>query len=193
MNISEASRLWLEFVKEGREWCDFHGKKGNSVTIDWTRKTLCSAFPETKKATNFTWNFSLSSNQMPLNIQDAICPLDQSWSNGWCVNLTQPSSAQLSPTGQMGSSLTLPLPFLVTIYHSLQSLIIFHMYISVFFKFQCGIVFKTALSSISFVCQVEGNLILCSQTSVRFIFLGCDKTWPFNFTLLFWELAIQES
>ena len=162
----------------------FSWKKGNSVTIDWTRKTLCSAFPETKKATNVTWNFSLSSNQMPLNIQDAICPLDQSWSNGWCVNLARPNPAQLA---KWVPPLLCHSPFWwPSTTHS--NLVIFHTFL---FSFNVVWYFKSC--SISFLCQVEGNLILCSQTFVRFIFLGCDKTWPFNFTLLFWELAIQES
>ena len=191
MNISEASRLWLEFVKEGREWCDFPGKKEIVSQLTEQGKHFVLLFPKQRKQPMLHGISLCLQTKCHLISKMQYVPLIRVGQMGGASILPDPT--QLSSAGQMGSSLTLPLPFLVTIYHSLQSLIIFHMYISVFFQFQCGIVFKTALSSISFVCQVEGNLILCSQTSVRFIFLGCDKTWPFNFTLLFWELAIQES
>ena len=70
----------------------FSWKKGNSVTIDWTRKTLCSAFPETKKATNFTWNFS------PICLQTK------------CHLISKMQYVPLIRVGQMGGASILPDP-----------------------------------------------------------------------------------
>ena len=99
MNISEASRLWLEFVKEGREWCDFPGKKEIVSQLTEQGKHFVLLFPKQRKQPmlhGISLCLQTKPNQMPLNIQDARCPLDQSWSNGWCVNLARPNPAQLA-------------------------------------------------------------------------------------------------
>ena len=49
MNISEASRLWLEFVKEGREWCDFPGKKEIVSQLTEQGKHFVLLFPKQRK------------------------------------------------------------------------------------------------------------------------------------------------
>ena len=49
MNISEASRLWLEFVKEGGEWSDFHGKKEIVSQLTEQGKHFVLVFPKQRK------------------------------------------------------------------------------------------------------------------------------------------------
>ena len=170
MNISEASRLWLEFVKEGRE-SDVIFLEKNEIVSQLTEqgKHFVLVFPKQRK--------------QPMLHGISLCLQTK------CHLISKMQYVPLIRVGQMGGASILPsptqpnwpngfLPYSATPLsgdHLPLTPISDHIsYISVFF--QCGIVFKTALSSISFVCQVEGNLILCSQTSGRFIFLGCDKT-----------------
>ena len=182
MNISEASRLWLEFVKEGREWCDFPGKKEIVSQLTEQGKHFVLLFPKQRKQPMLHGISLCLQTKCHLISKMQYVPLIRVGQMGGASILpdpTQPNPAQPSwPNGFLPYSAT-PLSG----DHLPLTPISGHIsYISVFF--QCGMVLQKLLNFFSLSSWRKFDSLFSNFCKVYFPWMWQNLTFQLYSSIL---------